>query len=92
MGHVVPITDIGKLQAFESSLLLINGKKVSESLAGMGKVREAINHRDFRILHQIEDGLMAKDPRHDAVDIAGEDLGRIADVSPRPSWRSVELR
>ena len=47
MGNIVPITDIGKLQAFESSLLFINSKKVSESLTGMGKVRKAINYRDF---------------------------------------------
>ena len=45
----------------------------------MEVVREAVDHRHGAVLRQVEDGLVGEGAGHDAVHVAGEDLGGIRD-------------
>ena len=81
-GHVITIADVGQAQAIKMPLCLEDGKKIAESLCWMVVIRKAVDYRYVAMLSQLEDMVMRKDARHDAVDITRQDTGYVRYAFP----------
>ena len=73
MADVIPIAHVGKLEPGERTEPLPKCKEISEGLAGMQQVGQAVDHGLAAELGEIEDVLVRKHPGHDSVREGGED-------------------
>ncbi len=86
--HVVAVADVGELQTGELAELLLERQQVRERLTGVVTRGEHVDHRDGRVAGELGHELVRAGADADGRDVTREHVCRVADDSPRLSWRS----
>ena len=68
MGHIVAISYVNDPEFPQIPLMLLDRKKIGESLAWVFEVGQAIDDRNIRIVRQGNANIMGKRSDHDAID------------------------
>ena len=79
MRDVVAVADVHELDALELAAVLADRQRVGHALAGVMRVREAVDHRDLAVLGEVLHVLLRERTDHDAVDVAAHHVGRVFD-------------
>ena len=79
VGHVVSVPDPRDDLAIPAAEGLANGEQVGHDLAGMQQIGQPVDHRNGAVAGQLLHVGMIVGPDHDAVEIAGQHPGGVAD-------------
>ena len=77
--HVIAVADIGELQAFQRTLMLLDGQKVRQYLCRMLVIGKTVDDRNRTVLRKIDDVLMVKSSDHDTIYHSRENVSSIVD-------------
>ena len=77
--HVVAVAGPGEQPVPDAAAMLLERHDVGHDLAGMGVVRQAVDHRYRGVFGQLDQPVVLQRADHDRVDVAREDLRGIGD-------------
>ena len=76
-GHIVAVAAPGDRPAPDRAAMFLEGHHIGHELAGMGPVRQPVDHRHVRVRGQLQQLLFLRAAQHDRIDIAREHAGRV---------------